>query len=168
MYFIILTAALTLHKHGITKVETSAQAAEALKPFAGKFASMLFTIGIVGVGLLAIPTLTGSAAYAFAETFRWKQGLDKPLNGAKAFYAVVIFSTLVGIGLDYAHINAVQALVWSAVVNGVLAPVLMIGILIIAADKKLMAGKPSSFVSLAMVTIATVLMIGAAVAMFWG
>ena len=89
MYFVILSAALTLHKHGITNIQTSKEAAEALKPLAGRFASLLYTVGIIGVGLLAIPTLTGSAAYALAETFNWNQGLDAKLFKAKAFYAVV-------------------------------------------------------------------------------
>ncbi len=101
MYFIILATALTLHKHGITQIETSKQAAEALLPLAGKFAYLLYTAGIIGVGFLAIPTLAGSAAYAFAETFHWKQGLDQKLKHARAFYAVVILSTLIGIGLNF-------------------------------------------------------------------
>src|SRR5450432_3351754 len=99
MYFIILATALTLNKHGITQIETSKQAAEALLPLAGKFAYLLYTVGLIGVGFLAIPTLAGSAAYAFAETFHWRQGLDQKLKRARAFYSVVILSTLIGIGL---------------------------------------------------------------------
>jgi Mn2+/Fe2+ NRAMP family transporter len=92
MYFIILTtASLTLHAHGVTKIETSRQAAEALRPFAGSFAAALFTIGVLGVGFLSIPTLTGSAAYAFAETFRWKQGIDAKFKAARSFYTVTHF-----------------------------------------------------------------------------
>jgi NRAMP (natural resistance-associated macrophage protein)-like metal ion transporter len=97
MYFIILSAALTLHAHGQTHIETSRQAAEALKPLAGSLAYTLYTVGLIGVGLLAIPTLTGSAAYAFAETFKWRQGLDEKFKGASAFYMVVILSTVLGI-----------------------------------------------------------------------
>src|SRR5438552_12473758 len=97
MYFIILTTALVLHRHGIKDIETSKQAAEALRPVAGTLAYLLYTIGIIGVGFLAIPTLVGSAAYAFAETFSWKQGLDKSLRGARHFYAVLISSILLGI-----------------------------------------------------------------------
>jgi Mn2+/Fe2+ NRAMP family transporter len=100
MYFIILTTALTLHKHGITNIQTSRQAAEALRPLAGVCASTLYTLGVIGVGILAIPTLTGSAAYAFAETLSWKEGLDEPFRGAIPFYAVVLISTLLGIALD--------------------------------------------------------------------
>jgi Mn2+/Fe2+ NRAMP family transporter len=96
MFFIILTTALTLHRHGVVAIETSRQAAEALVPLAGRFAATLYTIGIVGVGLLAIPTLTGSAAYALAETFDWEQGLGKTFRNARYFYGVVIVSTLVG------------------------------------------------------------------------
>src|SRR5450755_2760554 len=97
--FIILTTALTLNRHGITHIETSRQAAEALRPFAGKFAATLFTVGIVGVGFLAIPTLAGSAAYAFAETLGWRQGLDKKLSRARSFYAIILLSTAAGVVL---------------------------------------------------------------------
>ena len=97
MYFIILTTALTIHVHGKTHIETSRQAAEALKPLAGDFAATLFTVGILGVGLLSIPTLTGSAAYGFAETFHWKQGLDTRFKSSRAFYAVILLSTAIGI-----------------------------------------------------------------------
>src|SRR6059058_2829379 len=103
--FVILTAAVTLHNHGVTKIETSKQAAEALRPLAGSLAYFLYTAGLIGVGLLAIPTFTGSAAYAFAETFKWKEGLDKSFKGARPFYAVLIFSTLVGIAMDFLNIN---------------------------------------------------------------
>jgi NRAMP (natural resistance-associated macrophage protein)-like metal ion transporter len=166
MYFIILATALTLHKHGITQIETSKQAAEALLPLAGKFAYLLYTVGLIGVGFLAIPTLAGSAAYAFAETFHWQQGLDQKLKHARAFYAVVIFSTLIGIGLDFAGINPVKALFWTAVINGILAPFLLVGILLVASDRKLMRNQPSSPLSLMLVGITTVAMFAAAIALF--
>jgi NRAMP (natural resistance-associated macrophage protein)-like metal ion transporter len=166
MFFIILTTALTLHKNGITDIETSKQAAQALEPLAGKFAYLLFTTGLIGVGLLAIPTLSGSAAYAFAETFHWRQGLDQKWKHARAFYAVVIVSTLMGIGMDFAHVNPIKALFWTAVVNGVLAPFLLVGILLVASDSKIMNKQPSSKLSLAAVGITTLLMFGAAIAMF--
>lgn len=118
MYFIILTTALTLHAHGITNIETSSQAAAALAPLAGKFAATLFTLGILGVGFLAIPTLTGSAAYAFAETFHWRQGLDQKFKPARAFYCIIIFSTVIGIALDFARVSPVKALFWAVVING--------------------------------------------------
>jgi Mn2+/Fe2+ NRAMP family transporter len=100
MFFIILTTALTLHDNGLTNIESSKQAALALYPLAGKLAATLFTLGIVGVGLLAIPTLTGSAAYALAETFAWREGLDQRFRGARPFYLVIIVSTSVGVAMD--------------------------------------------------------------------
>ena len=166
MYFIILTTALTLHKHGIKNIETSKQAAEALRPLAGTFAYLLYTVGIIGVGFLAIPTLAGSAAYAFAETFSWKEGLDEPFRGARPFYAVLIVSILLGIAMDSLNINPVKALFWTAIINGVLAPFLLVGILIVASDSKLMQGQPSSWLSRIMVGIITLAMFGAAAAMF--
>jgi Mn2+/Fe2+ NRAMP family transporter len=166
MYFIILTTALTLHKHGIKDIETSKQAAEALRPLAGTFAYLLYTVGIIGVGFLAIPTLAGSAAYAFAETFSWKEGLDESFRGAWPFYAVLIVSILVGIGMDYLNINPIKALFWTAVINGVLAPFLLVGILIVASDRKLMQGEPSSWLSRIAVGVITLAMFGAAAAMF--
>jgi len=166
MFFIILTTAITLHGHGITKIETTRQAAEALRPFAGSFASTLFTLGIVGVGFLAIPTLAGSTAYAFAETLGWRQGLNKELRQARWFYALILVSTGVGVGLEFIGINPVKALYWTAVINGLLAPFLLVGILIIAKDKKLMQGQPSSRLGWTVVAIATVAMFAAGVAMF--
>ena len=166
MFFIILTTAITLNRHGITHIETSRQAAEALRPLAGRFAASLFTVGIVGVGFLAIPTLAGSAAYAFAETLGWRQGLDKKLKQARAFYALILFSTGVGVALDFVGINPVKALYWTAVINGLLAPFLLVAILVIAADKKLMQGQPSSRLAWTVVAITTVAMFAAGVAMF--
>jgi Mn2+/Fe2+ NRAMP family transporter len=118
MYFIILTTALTLHRHGITDIETSRQAAEALIPLAGKFAALLFTIGVLAVGFLAIPPVAGSAAYAYAETFGWHQGLNAKFKSARAFYGIVICSIVVGIALDFAKISPVKALFYTAVING--------------------------------------------------
>jgi len=142
--FIILTTAITLNRHGITNIETSRQAAEALRPFAGNFAATLFTLGIVGVGFLAIPTLAGSTAYAFAETLGWRQGLNKKLRQARWFYALILGSTGAGIALDFIGINPVKALYWTAVINGLLAPFLLVAILVVAADNKLMQNQPSS------------------------
>ena len=166
MYFIILTAAVTLHNHGVTKIETSKQAAEALRPLAGSLAYFLYTAGLIGVGLLAIPTLTGSAAYAFAETFKWKEGLDKSFKGARPFYTVLIFSTLVGTAMDFSGINPVKALFWTSVINGLLAPFLLVGILFVACDRKLMQDQPSSMLSRVVVVITTIAMFAAAIGMF--
>src|SRR5580693_5728419 len=168
MFFIILTTAITLNRHGINHIETTRQAAEALRPFAGKFAATLFTIGIVGVGFLAIPTLAGSAAYAFAETLGWRQGLSKKLRQARWFYALILVSTAAGVALDFIGINPVKALYWTAVINGLLAPFLLVAILIVAGDKKLMQGQPSSRVGWIVVAITTAAMFVAGVAMLGG
>ncbi len=166
MFFIILTTAITLNRHGIVNIETSRQAAEALRPFAGNFAATLFTLGVVGVGFLAIPTLAGSTAYGFAETLGWRQGLNKKLTGARWFYALILSSTAAGVALDFIGINPVRALYWTAVINGLLAPFLMVAILIVAADRKLMQGQPSSRLGWIVVAIATLAMFGAGIAMF--
>ncbi|MFZ0337941.1 MAG: divalent metal cation transporter [Terracidiphilus sp.] len=166
MFFIILTTAITLNRHGITNIETSRQAAEALRPFAGNFATTVFTIGIVGVGFLAIPTLAGSTAYAFAETLGWREGLNRKLRQARWFYALILVSTAVGVALDFIGVNPVKALYWTAVINGLLAPFLSVAILIVAADKKLMQGQPSSRLGWIVVAITTIAMFVAGVAMF--
>lgn len=166
MYFIMLTTASTLHRHGVTNIETSRQAAEVLGPLAGRFASVIYTFGILGVGFLAIPTLSGSAGYALAETLSWKDGLDEKLKSARAFYGVIIVSTLAGITLDFANINPVKALFWTAVINGLLAPFLLVGILIVASDKTIMMGQPSSILSRILVGLTALIMFGAAFGMF--
>ena len=166
MFFIIVTTAFTLHAHGVTNIETTRQAAEALRPLAGPGCTLLFTAGVIGTGLLAIPTLAGSAAYALAETFGWKQGLDEKLEKARAFYAVVLLSIGMGIGLDFAHINPVQALYWSAVINGLLAPFLLVGILLISRDREIMHNQPSSRPTQIIVGFTTLAMFAAGVAMF--
>jgi NRAMP (natural resistance-associated macrophage protein)-like metal ion transporter len=166
MYFIILSTALTLHAHGTTNIETTKQAAEALLPVAGKFAYLLFTVGIIGVGFLAIPTLAGSAAYAFAETFGWRQGLDSKFTAAHTFYGVVILSTLMGVVLDFAGVNPVKALYWTAIINGLLAPFLLVGVWLVASDRKVMQGQPSSRLGLVSVGLTTLLMFAAAIGMF--
>ncbi len=166
MFFIILTTAITLNRHGIAQIETSRQAAEALRPLAGNFAATLFTLGIVGVGFLAIPTLAGSTAYAFAETLGWHQGLNKNLRQARWFYALILVSTGVGVALDFIGINPVKALYWTAVINGLLAPFLLVAILIVAADKKLMQGQPSSRLGWIVVALTTAAMFAVGIAMF--
>lgn len=166
MFFIILTTALTLNKHGITNITTTKEAAEALRPLAGNLAMGLFTLGIVAVGLLAIPTLAGSAAYAFAETFNWALGLNEKLRQAQSFYAVFVLSIVCGIAINFFGIDPVQTLFWSAVINGLLAPFLMIGIFLVGRDNVLMQGQPSSKLNQAGVVLATLLMFAAAVGMF--
>jgi Mn2+/Fe2+ NRAMP family transporter len=167
MFFIILTTALTLHRHGITQPQTSREVAEALRPLAGRFTQVLYATGMIGVGFLAIPTLSGSAAYAFAEIFGWKQGLDRGFKGARPFYAIVIVATLAAIGLDFLHVNPVKAMFWSAIVNGLLAPFLLVGILVVGTDRTLMRNQPISTTSLLAVGFAALLMFGAAIGMFF-
>jgi NRAMP (natural resistance-associated macrophage protein)-like metal ion transporter len=166
MYFIMLTTASTLHRTGATDIETSRQAAEVLGPLAGRFAAVIYTIGILGVGFLAIPTLSGSAAYALAETLSWKEGLDEKLQSARAFYGVIIVSTAAGVALDFANVNPVRALFWTAVINGLLAPFLLVGLLIVASDKRLMMEQPSSMLSRVLVGATALIMFGAAIGMF--
>jgi len=166
MYFIILTTALTLHRNGITNLDTSRDAAAALMPLAGAFAATLFTVGIVGVGLVSIPTLITSAAYALAETFRWKDGLNEKFKAARPFYSVIILSSMIGIGLDFANVSPIKALYWAAVGNGVLAPFLLIGILIVASDRTIMRQQPSSLLARLTVAGTALAMLGAAAGMF--
>jgi Mn2+/Fe2+ NRAMP family transporter len=165
MYFIILTTALTLHRHGVTDIETSRDAAAALMPLAGAFAATLFTIGIVGVGLVAIPTLITSAAYALAETFRWNHGLSEKFHAARPFYSVIILSSITGIALDFADVSPMKALFWAAVVNGVIAPFLLVGILIVASDRKIMREQPGSLPARLAVGVSALAMFGAAIGM---
>lgn len=166
MFFIIVTTAFTLNKHGITQIATTRDAAEALRPLAGKFAALLFTVGVVGVGLLAIPTLAGSAAYAFADVFTWKQGLGRKFGRARAFYSVILLSTIVAAGLSFTKLDAVRALYWSAVINGLLSPFLLVTILIVGVDAKLMNGQPSSKIAWIAVAATTLAMFIEGIAMF--
>ena len=166
MFFIILTTALTLHAHGITSISSTKQAAEALRPLAGDYAYFLYTMGLVGTGLLAIPTLAGSAAYAFAETFDWAYGLDEKFNNAISFYSVFILATVSGAALDLFKVDPIKALFWSAVVNGLLAPFLLVALFLIATDKRVMHGQTSSRTTRWVVGVTTVVMFGAAIGMF--
>ena len=166
MFFIILSTALTLNAHGIVHMDSSKQVAEALRPLAGSLAMTLYTVGILGVGFLAIPTLSGSAAYAFAETFDWAQGLDEKFGRAWSFYSIIIVSTLAGIALDWLNINPLKALYWTAVVNGLLAPFLLVGILMVASDRVIMKNQPSSRLGRTVVFATTILMFVAGIAMF--
>jgi NRAMP (natural resistance-associated macrophage protein)-like metal ion transporter len=158
MFFIILTTAATLHRSGLTEIATTRQAAEALRPLAGDFAYLLYTIGVVGTGLLAIPTLAGSAAYALAETFEWELGLDNRFRQATAFYCVFIVATLVAVAIDFVGVDPIKSLYWSAVINGALAPFLLVCILIVASDRTIMLGQPSSIGARSVVAVAIVFM----------
>lgn len=167
MYFIILTTGLTLHRHGVTEVETSKHAAEALRPLAGRFAASLYTLGLIGVGFLSIPTLAGSAAYAFAETFKWKQGLNEKPEAAWCFYTVFVLSMVAGMALYFLKINPVKALYWTAIINGVLAPFLLVGILIVASDARIMQQQPSSKLARIIVGATALIMFAAAAGMLF-
>jgi NRAMP (natural resistance-associated macrophage protein)-like metal ion transporter len=137
-FFIILTTAVTLHSVGITQIETSAQAAEALRPLAGELTFFLFSLGIIGTGMLAVPVLAGSAAYAVAECFDWQEGLEKKAEGAKKFYAIISFATLGGVLLDFTPIDPVKGLFWSAVINGVIAIPIMAVMMIMVVKPEVM------------------------------
>ena len=137
-FFIMLTAAVTLGASGITNIQTSAQAAEALRPIAGDFAFWLFALGIAGTGLLAVPVLAGSAAYAVTESFGWRNGLDLKVQQARKFYGIIVLATLGGMLLDYAPIDPIEALVLSAQINGVIAVPVMAIMMLLAQNRKIM------------------------------
>jgi NRAMP (natural resistance-associated macrophage protein)-like metal ion transporter len=136
--FIIIATAATLHAHGVTDITSAAQAADALRPIAGNLAFVLFALGIIGTGLLAVPILAGSAAYALSETFGWVEGLDRKPREAKAFYGAIALATLGGIALNLLAIDPMRALYWAAVVNGLLAPPLMVIMMLVARNPKIM------------------------------
>jgi Mn2+/Fe2+ NRAMP family transporter len=135
-FFIILDTAAVLHSHGITDIQTGAQAAEALRPLAGKLAFVLFSVGIIGTGLIAIPVLAGSSAYALAEAIKWPIGLDRKLHSAKGFYGIICGATLLGVALNFIGINPIKALFWSAVINGVAAVPIMIVMMLMTTNEK--------------------------------
>jgi NRAMP (natural resistance-associated macrophage protein)-like metal ion transporter len=137
-YFIMLTTAVTLGAHGITNIQTSAQAAEALRPVAGEFAFMLFALGIIGTGLLAVPVLAGSAAYAVTESFHLRNGLDLKIVQAREFYGIIALATIGGMLLEFAPIDPIKALVLSAQINGVIAVPIMIVMMLLAHNSKIM------------------------------
>ena len=143
MYFIILTTAATLHAHGVTRVTTAQQAAGALRPLAGDGAYWLFTIGIIGTGILSVPILAGSCAYAISEAAAWRGSLEERPRAARGFYAVVFVAMVLGLALDFLGFNAVAMLFWSAVVNGVLAPPLIVLVLLLTSNPQVM-GKRSN------------------------
>ncbi len=138
MFFIIVTTASTLHVHNINNIQTAQQAAEALRPFAGQFAYLLFALGIIGTGLLAVPVLAGSASYAIAESLKWHAGLSKKFNQAHGFYIVIALSTILGILINFTPIQPFQMLYYTAIFNGICAPLLLVFIILIANNKKIM------------------------------
>ena len=165
-FCIMLTTAATLHKNGATTIDTAAQAAQALRPIAGQFAFALFAAGIVGTGLLAIPVLAGSAAYAVAESRRWPIGLGLTWLEARGFYAILAAATLIGMIVVFTNLDPIKALVWAAIVNGVIAVPIMAVMMLLAANPRVMGGLPISRRLSAMGWLATLVMFAAVVAMF--
>src|SRR6185369_15329892 len=137
-FFIILATASTLHVHGLTQIETAAQAAEALRPIAGDLAFLMFALGIVGTGLLAIPVLAGSGAYAVAELFGWPSTLEAKFPEAVGFYAIILAATIIGFAMGFLPINPIQLLVWTAVINGIVAVPIMAVMMLIVTNRKAM------------------------------
>jgi Mn2+/Fe2+ NRAMP family transporter len=135
---IMFTTAATLHAAGTTDIQTTSQAAEALKPIAGPFAFAIFTIGVVGTGLLAVPVLAGSAAYGIGEAFKWQTGLDRKPKKARAFYATIVIATLSGIAITFSPLDPIKALFWSAVINGLVAVPVMAMMMLISSNKRIM------------------------------
>ena len=166
MYFIILTAGTVLHKGGVLQIDTVEQAAMALKPLAGNLTYLLFAIGIIGTGLIAIPVLSGSLSYIFSETFGWEQGLDKKFHEAKGFYVIIAISLLLGLSMNYLGISPINALIYTAILYGITAPVLIAMILHISNNKKIMGefvntrtANVLGFIALGIMTIAAGLLL---------
>lgn len=163
MYFIILATAATLHRTGQTHIDTAAQAAEALRPLTGQAAYILMALGLIGSGLLAVPILTTSGAYAVCETFGWEWGLDKKLRGGKHFYLVIGASTIAALFIDYLGIKPMSMLLWSAVINGFLAPPLMLLIMLIGNNPKIMGKRVNGLTVNVLGWAATALMVMAVI-----
>ena len=170
MYFIILAAAATLFKAGQTDLNSAADAAKALEPLAGPWAEVLLALGLIGAGFLAVPILTGSAAYALSEVFGWRYGLDQNPGRAGQFYGVIVGATLVGMLLNFLGINPIDALFWTAVINGVLAPPLMVLIMLVANNREVMGQHTNGVTINVLGWLATLAMFGAAMALMltWG
>ncbi len=165
MYFIILTAGATLYTSGHRDIETARQAAEALRPLAGDAAYLLFTLGLVGTGMLGVPVLAGSAAYAIAEARHWRGSLDDKPKVAAKFYTVLTVAVLIGLALNYFKVNAVKMLFWAAVVNGVLAPPLVILVTMLTSDKKVMGDETNPLILKLLGWLTAIIMTVASLAM---
>ena len=174
MFFIILTTGSVLFNGGIHKIDTVEQAAQALKPLAGNAAYLLFALGVIGTGLLAIPVLSGSLSYIITETFGWKEGLDKKFHQAKAFYTIIAISLILGLSLNYIGLSPIKALIYSAILYGLTAPVLIAIILHISNNKKIMGkntnGKTSNilgFATLVLMTVAAIILVYMQLSEMW-
>lgn len=164
-WFIVMVTGLTLHTHGITTITTAAEAAQALRPLAGDLAGFIFAVGIIGTGLLAIPVLAGSAAYAIAEAFGWREGLSERLSHARGFYGVIAAATLIGLALNFLGINPIAALVYTAVINGIVAVPLLVLLLLVANNRAIMGDFTNGHLSNAVGILTTVVMFVAAIAL---
>jgi len=163
MYFIILSTALTLHASGKTDISTGADAAEALRPLAGDLAGLIFAVGMIGTGLLAVPVLSGASAYAVSETFGWREGLDEDWRRAKSFYGVVAVATLVGLIIPFTGVKPIDALFFTSVLNGVAAPFLLVVIMLAARNEKVMGTQTIGPILTALGWIVTIAMFAALV-----
>jgi NRAMP (natural resistance-associated macrophage protein)-like metal ion transporter len=172
MFFIILTTGTVLFKGGVHQIDTVEQAAMALKPLAGNLAYLLFAVGIIGTGLIAIPVLSGSLSYIFTETFGWEQGLDKKFHEARGFYVIIAISLLLGLSLNYIGITPIKALIYTAILYGITAPVLIGIILHISNNKKIMGDYTNNTLSNILGFAALIIMTTASIALlylqFWG
>jgi len=170
MYFIILATAATLFKAGKTDVQTATDAAQALRPIAGDAAGLLLAVGLIGAGFLAVPILTGSAAYAVSEALGWQFGFDQKVAKAKQFYAVIAASTLVGMLINFTGIGQIAALFWTAVINGFLAPPLLVVLMLVANNRTVMGKRVNGWLVNLLCGVATLIMFAAAIALVltWG
>lgn len=167
MFFIILTTATVLYSGGVRNIETVDQAAKALEPLAGRLTYLIFALGVIGTGILAIPVLSGSQSYMLAETFGWRAGLDKKFPGAKAFYTTIILSLLIGLSLDFFNVSPIKALLYTAILYGLTAPFLVAVVLLISNNREIMKEHTNSLFSNILGILTLILMTGAAVALIY-
>ncbi len=169
-YFVILASAATLHATGKTKIETAVEAAQALRPLSSGVASILFAVGLIGSGVLAVPVLTSSSAYALCETFKWKSGLSEKLRGAARFYAIIAVSTLVGVIVNFLKIPPVTALFWAAVINGILAPPLLVIIMLVSNNREVMGARVNGLLTnfIGWATVAVMAAASLGIFLTWG
>ena len=165
MYFIILATAATLFKAGQTDIQSASDAAQALRPLAGDGAFILLALGLIGAGFLTVPILTGSAAYAVSEVFGWKYGLHRDAGRAKQFYAVIVVATLIGMLINFVGINPIDALFWTAVINGFVAPPLMVLVMLVANNRSIMRERTNGLLTNVLGWAATAVMFAAAIAL---
>jgi len=169
-YFVILASAATLHAAGKTKIETAVEAAQALRPLSSGVASILFALGLIGSGALAVPVLTSSSAYAMCEAFKWKSGLSEKLRGATRFYAIIAVSTLVGAIVNFLKIPPVTALFWAAVINGILAPPLLVIIMLVSNNREVMGARVNGLLTnfIGWATVAVMAAASLGIFLTWG